>query len=230
MDRDGEYLYFYAIKFDGRWCLKPGITHQDPPLRNYQYIFTSHGYQDPDLESFRILAIYKFKERDQAKNTETYLKKELKKYPFTKGQHHLCEQYNFLQVWQYISPHLKKELMFCEKHWVRKDLDKIASIILDESLCEDHQDLNKGNGNEDEDEYEEMEIDYDDIIAEWKQMGLDQIIKNKKIKYARASYGPYFYKAIQEINTYKEYMKIKIKHFPEKRKEEVFRHYVKVAY
>lgn len=128
----GYYLYFFAVKFDGNYCIKPGITNQVPHERNKQYILKEHIEQNPDIDSFRILGIQRYKTRKRAVKAENLLKEGFSDHPFVEGQHHNTEQYEFYPAWKAIEKYIKEGMPFCTDHWYRQNIDDtIKDIMID---------------------------------------------------------------------------------------------------
>lgn len=163
----GAYLYFFVIKMKNKWCLKPGITEGNLIDRNYNYLYNEHFDVEKDPDTFRILAVCKFKTRGLASKAESLIKEGLRHYPLTLGQGYSIEQYEFYGSWKFLSKIIHKNsgihnFPFSTKVWVRNDLDDVINIIMKESNIIDLV----------EDEFDEVE---EEQVIRLKQMTLNEL-------------------------------------------------------
>jgi hypothetical protein len=122
---NNNYVYFYSILLDNKYCLKVGLTSRDLCNRFYRYLFVEHKNQQKDINTFRLLAVYNFETRQIAQAMETVFNVRLKKYKLSEHQHSRTEQYEFYKSWEIIKKYIINGLMFNIDGWVNPYIEKI---------------------------------------------------------------------------------------------------------
>ena len=102
-DLSNYYWYFYIIKLDSKPCAKFGKSAVNLENRILQYLNIEHSHQKKDWDTFKLISVVEFEDKDDAAPFESFIKKCFKKYPLNQNQHTNVEQYDLTKVWPKIN-------------------------------------------------------------------------------------------------------------------------------
>ena len=133
-----NYIYFYVIKMDNKWCMKFGRTDGDLYDVLSKYLFVEHFVQKKDIETFRLLAVWQFESEKIAQKYEEIIKEGFSKYPLNNNQPFMpIEQYSFVESWNLSKDYIHGGFIFSNYGWVHPNLDIEVKNIMTNSKIVD---------------------------------------------------------------------------------------------
>lgn len=122
-------IYFYALKLDGKLCIKPGKSKQELSTRINQYLFIEHSKKSKNMETFMLIAVYEFDSEDIMKNIENLIKSGFNEYPLNKDQHGNTEQYLLEPSWNHLKGFINN-MPFSKNSWIHPNVNNAIDNLI----------------------------------------------------------------------------------------------------
>jgi len=137
------YWYFYILELDSKPCVKLGKSCVNLEKRIINYLDKEHPTQAKNWDSFKLISVVEFEDKEYISPFEMFIKKCVKKYPLHKDQHSNIEQYNLMKVWPKVKQMiLQKKFPFSSDFYCVNEPDKVINDFL-KNYKEKNKDKNK---------------------------------------------------------------------------------------